>query len=63
MFYPLGFEGISCNSVFAIYTFLLVKEVEIYTLFQLPREIRRVLSAKMASYQLKISQKIDLDSF
>jgi hypothetical protein len=27
------------------------------------REIRRVLSAKMASNQLKTSQKLDLDSF
>ena len=49
--------------IFAIYAFLLVKEVEFFTLFHLLREIRRVLSAKMASNQLKISQKIDLDSF
>ena len=35
----------------------------VFSLFLLLGEIRRVLSAKMASNQLKISQKIDLDSF
>ena len=40
-----------------------MKEVEFFTFFHLLREIRRVLSAKMASNQLKISQKFDLDSF
>ena len=49
--------------IFSIYAFLLVKELEFLTFFHLLRQIRRVLSAKMASNQLKISQKIDLDSF
>ena len=40
-----------------------MKEVEFFTFFHLLREIRRVLSAKMASNQLKISQKFDLYSF
>jgi hypothetical protein len=48
--------------MFAIYAFLLVKEVEFFTFFHLLRQIRRVLSAKMASNQLKISQKFDLDT-
>ena len=34
-----------------------------FSLFLLLGEIRRVLSGKMATNQLKISQKIDLDSF
>ena len=39
------------------------KMLVFFSLFLLLGEIRRVLSAKMAFNQLKISQKIDLDSF
>ena len=49
--------------IFPIYAVLLVKEMEFFSLFLLLGEIRRVLSAKMASNQLKISQKFDLNSF
>ena len=46
-----------------LYATLILKDVVFFSLFLLLGEIRRVLSAKMASNQLKISQKIDLDSF
>ena len=49
--------------IFPIYAVLLVKEMEFFSLFLLLGEIRRVLSGKMATNQLKISQKIDIDSF
>ena len=50
-------------SIFPIYAVLIVKEIEFFPLFLVLGEIRRVLSGKMATNQLKISQKINLDSF
>ena len=42
---------------------LLLSEVKFFPFFLLLKEIRRVMSGKMASNQLKTLQKFDLDSF
>ena len=49
--------------ILAIYATLTTERCFFLSLFLPLGKIRRVLSAKIASNQLKISQKIDLDSF